>query len=234
MTFSRLRRRACAAYRNFALDSDINPIYLFFRYIGLADLSPPIGAKMFRTRDHESRGRRFARHGFDFLHRHFHGHHHGPGGRRSRVFDHGDLRLVILQLIAEKPRHGYEIIKAIEERLAGAYSPSPGTVYPTLTMLEELGQATVALSEGGKKLYTITAEGEAYLAANKSSVDAVFARIAETGEAHGGGRSPQIIRAVENFKLALRLRLSRGALGEEQIRALVAILDRAAGEIERS
>jgi DNA-binding PadR family transcriptional regulator len=193
---------------------------------------------MFRLRhhdhDHEGRGRRFARHGFDFLHRHFHGHHHGPGGRRGRVFDHGDLRLVILQLIAEKPRHGYEIIKAIEERLSGAYSPSPGVVYPTLTMLEEIGQATVANSDGGKKLYTITEEGQAFLAANKPAVDAVFSRIAETSAAHGSGQSPQIIRAIENFKLALRLRLSRGTLSDEQIRTIVTAIDQAAGEVERS
>ena len=179
-------------------------------------------------------GRRFSR--FDFLSRHLHGHHHrhGPGGRRGRVFDHGDLRLVILQLIAEKPRHGYELIKAIEERLAGAYSPSPGVVYPTLTMLEELGHATVASSESGKKLYTITEEGVAFLAQNRAAVDAVFARIAETGAAHGSGKSPQLIRAIENFKLALRLRLSRGSLSEEQIQTIVAAIDRAAGEIERS
>ena len=192
---------------------------------------------MFRLRHDEDRGRRFARHGLDFLHRHFPGHHHGPGGRggrRGRVFDHGDLRLVILQLIAEKPRHGYELIKAVEDGVAGAYSPSPGVVYPTLTMLEELGQATVASSDGGKKLYTITAEGETFLAANKPAVDAVFARIAETGAAHGGGRSPQIIRAVENFKLALLLRLSRGALSDEQIRTIVAALDRATSEVEQS
>ena len=191
---------------------------------------------MFRRFDNnpEALGRRFARQGFDFLHRHLHRHHHDHGGRRGRVFDHGDLRLVILQLIAEKPRHGYEIIKAIEERLAGAYSPSPGVVYPTLTMLEELGHATVAESEGGKKLYTITEEGQAFLAANKPAVDAVFARIAETGARHGSGQSPQIIRAIENFKLALRLRLSRGTLSEDQIRVIVAAIDHAAGEIERS
>jgi len=184
--------------------------------------------------DHEGHGRRHVRHGFEFLQRHLHGHHHRHGGRRGRVFDHGDLRLVILQLIAEKPRHGYELIKAIEEKLAGAYSPSPGVVYPTLTMLEELGHATVAASEGGKKLYTITAEGTAFLAANKAAVDAVFARIAETSAAHGSGQSPQIIRAIENFKLALRLRLSRGALSEEQIRTIVTAIDHAAGEVERS
>ena len=85
----------------------------------------------------------------------------GRGGRGdlARFFAHGDLRLVILHLIAEKPRHGYEIIKAIEERVGGAYSPSPGTVYPTLTLLEELGHVTVTPGEGTKRLHTITAGG---------------------------------------------------------------------------
>lgn len=195
---------------------------------------------MFRFRHHnhdhdqENDGRRHVRHAFEALHRHLHGHHHRQGGRGGRVFDHGDLRLVILALIAEKPSHGYELIKAIEEKLAGTYSPSPGVVYPTLTMLEELGHATVAASEGSKKLYTITEEGRAFLAANKASVDAVFSRIAETSASQGGGRSPQIIRAIENFKLALKLRLSRGALSEEQIRTIVTAIDHAAGEVERS
>ena len=98
-------------------------------------------------------------------------HMHGGRGGRGRVFDQGDLRFVLLGLIAEKPRHGYEIIKEIEDRLGGAYSPSPGVIYPTLTLLEELGYASVT-EDGGKKLYAITPEGEAALAANKAAVDA--------------------------------------------------------------
>src|ERR1700710_3114058 len=105
-------------------------------------------------------------------------HGRGPGDRRmfgrggrgdlARFFAHGDLRLVILHLIAEKPRHGYEIIKAIEERVGGAYSPSPGTVYPTLTLLEELGHVTVTPGEGTKRLHTITPEGQSFLDGNRS------------------------------------------------------------------
>ncbi|HEY2133851.1 MAG TPA: PadR family transcriptional regulator [Acetobacteraceae bacterium] len=159
-------------------------------------------------------------------------HEHGPGrGRLGRMFDHGDLRTVILQLITEKPRHGYEIIKAIEEQLAGAYTPSPGVVYPTLTMLEELGYTTTTTTSS-KKLHTITPEGEAYLAANRSAVASILARIKEVREAHGGGPAPQILRAMENLKLALRMRLSRGPLTEEQIRRAAACIDAAATEIE--
>jgi DNA-binding PadR family transcriptional regulator len=166
-----------------------------------------------------------------------HGRYGRFGGGRSglgRFFAHGDLRLVILHLIAEKPRHGYEIIKAIEERVAGAYSPSPGVVYPTLTMLEELGHVTVSAGEGAKKLHEITAEGRAYLDANRPAVDALLARMNEAGRAHGGGPAPQILRAMENLKLALRLRLSRGPLSEEQANAVAAALDAAATSVERT
>ena len=97
------------------------------------------------------------------------GHGRGRGGpfRRGRVFEQGDLKYVILKLLAEKPRHGYEIIKELEEQFGGAYSPSAGTVYPTLTLLEDLGYASVIPEEGGKKVYSITPEGQKYLEENK-------------------------------------------------------------------
>ena len=156
------------------------------------------------------------------------------GWRGGRVFDHGDLRLLILQLIAEKPRHGYELIKAIEEQLGGSYSPSPGVIYPTLTMLEELGYATVAASEGAKKLYTVTSEGTAFLNTNRSAVEAVFARMREVGAAYGGGPAPQILRGMENLRMALRMRMARGPLTEEQVRAITAVLDGAATQVEQT
>ena len=162
------------------------------------------------------------------------GRHHGRGGwRGGRVFDHGDLRLVILQLIAEKPSYGYEIIKAIEEKLGGAYSPSPGVVYPTLTLLEELGYAAVAQSEGPKKAYAITPEGLALLEANKAAVEAIFQRISAIAERGGGGMAPQIVRALENLHVALRLRLQRGKLTDQQIADVAAALDAAAATVER-
>lgn len=151
----------------------------------------------------------------------------------GRPFDHGELRLVILAMIAEKSRHGYEIIRAIEDRFGGSYSPSPGVVYPTLTMLEELGHATVE-ETGGKKLYTITPEGKAWLAANKAAADAAMGRMEEVAARHGGGPAPQLIRAVENLKMALRLRQRQGPLTEEQLHTIVAAIDAAAVAIERS
>jgi len=190
---------------------------------------------MFGINEERHRRRRFARGRFGFSGFHDgHRRRRGGGRRHGRIFDHGDLRFVILRLIAEGPRHGYEIIKEIEEKLGGSYSPSPGVVYPTLTLLEELGYATVTTSQGTKKLYAITEEGSAYLAANKEAVDAIFGRIAEVGSAHGDGPAPQIVRAMENLTLALRLRLSQGPLTEQQKYAVAAALDAAAVTIERS
>ena len=108
----------------------------------------------------------------------------GPGrgrqwrGRGGRLFEQGDLKYVILRLLEEKPRHGYEIIKELEGRFGGSYAPSPGTVYPTLTMLEDLGYARVVPEEGGKKIYEITDEGRKYLTEHSTTVDDIFERIA--------------------------------------------------------
>ena len=170
-----------------------------------------------------SRCDRQARHahghfGGERRHRHGDMHHGRRGSGRRRFFDHGDLRLVILQLIAEKPRHGYEAMKAIEEKLGGAYSPSPGVVYPTLALLEELGYVTLTDAEGSKKLYTVTPEGTAHLQTNRGAVDALFARMAEAGAAYGGEPATQIVRAMENLKMALRLRLRGRAPGRSQSR----------------
>jgi DNA-binding PadR family transcriptional regulator len=164
-----------------------------------------------------------------------HGHHRGMhGGRTRRVFDQGDLRYVLLQLIAEAPRHGYELIKAIEEKFGGTYSPSPGVIYPTLTLLEELGYIRPESAEGPRKQFVVTPEGTAFLAANRAVVDQIFARMAEMTRAYAGGPAPEIRRALRNLEAALAIRLGRGPLGLDEVRAVTAILDRAAGEVEQS
>jgi DNA-binding PadR family transcriptional regulator len=167
--------------------------------------------------------------------RHFGGHHgfgrHGGRGR-ERVFDQGDLRLVILHLVAEKPRHGYDLIKAIEEQLGGAYSPSPGVIYPTLTMLEEMGLIAQSATEGSRKLFAITEEGTAHLAENRSALDAILGRMAELG-AREATIPDSMRRAWENLKYALNLKVSRGAVSPEQAQAITAKLDGLAAEIER-
>jgi len=183
---------------------------------------------------HEGHG--FMRHGFGWG-----GDEGGHGGRHwgrgrggGRPFDHGELRLVVLVLVAERPRHGYEIIKEIEDRFGGSYSPSPGVVYPTLTMLEELGYATVA-EMGGKKLYTVTEAGQEYLAANQAAADAAMGRMGQAGKEAGGfGGMLQLLRAVQNLKLAIKLRQRSGPISEESLAKIVAALDAATVTIERS
>src|ERR1700677_331945 len=155
----------------------------------------------------------------------------GSRGGAMRFFGAGDLRYVILQLIAEKPSHGYEIIKSIQERLGGTYAPSPGVVYPMLTMLEEMGHATV-VTDGARKLYTITEDGSKSLAENKAMVDLIFARMDRMRGEQSNDRPPQIERAVENFRMALRMKT--GPLTTEQIHAITDIIDAAAKQIERA
>ncbi|RIX72451.1 PadR family transcriptional regulator [Acidovorax cavernicola] len=158
----------------------------------------------------------------------------GRGG--GRVFGHGGLRFVLLQLIADKPSHGYELIKAIEDRLGGTYAPSPGVVYPTLTLLEEMGYLSVDTADvGGRKRYTVTDSGREFLAANRDTADAMMARMngGVDGAGPRGGRPPQVTRAIENLKLAMRLRLMGTPLTEQQAHEFAAVLDSAAQQIER-
>jgi DNA-binding PadR family transcriptional regulator len=188
------------------------------------------------------------RHGFGGGRRGFGGR-QGPGFgggdddtmHAGRMLAHGDLRLIALALIDEQPRHGYDIIKALEEKTSDWYSPSPGIVYPTLTYLEEVGYLT-SQPEGAKKLFTITEEGRAHLTQNRAMVDAVMARIAFIGEkaarirereGRDGERSrvPQLVRAAfENLRDVAVKRLADDADAEAKV---VEILARAAGELKR-
>src|SRR6516164_8917290 len=179
--------------------------------------------------------RRHARGAFGFSGRRFGGQGRGGsrGGRFGRVFHHGDLRYVLLGLIAEQPRHGYELIKAIEEKFGGMYSPSPGVIYPTLTLLEELGYIRPDGAEGPRKQFVITSEGAAFLTANQAVVDQIFARMAEVGHVFAGGPAPEIHRVMHNLEAALTIRLGRGPLTADQVLAVTAVLDRAASEIEQ-
>jgi DNA-binding PadR family transcriptional regulator len=156
--------------------------------------------------------------------------HHG-GGRR-RVFDHGDLRFILLSMIAARPAHGYDLIKALEERVGGGYSPSPGVIYPTLTMLEEQGFARVT-AEDGKKLYQATEEGGAFLKANHAALDVIQARIDGIARERRMVPDPRIVRAIENLRTALRLRVAGGPIPDERVQAIAAAIDAAAAEAEQ-
>lgn len=162
-----------------------------------------------------------------------HGRGGGRGGRLGRLLEHGDLRFVLLALIEEQPRHGYELIKALEERTGGAYRPSPGVVYPTLSLLEDEGFVRPAAGEQARKLYEITDEGRAALDANRSMVDAVFRRMGEAAE-RSNATGPRIQRAMTNLGMVLQQRLGDPALTPETLDKIVALIDEAATSIEKA
>lgn len=160
---------------------------------------------------------------------------HGDGERgrgRRRMFEGGELRLVILLLLESEPRHGYDVIREIETRTGGAYAPSPGIVYPTLTLLEELGQVEVQPTEGAKKLYAITDAGKAHLAENRKEAEAALARFEELRARSAGVDTGPVFRAMGNLKAVLQQRLA-GAPDKELLFQVADLIDEAARKIER-
>jgi DNA-binding PadR family transcriptional regulator len=159
----------------------------------------------------------------------------GRGGRARRMFEGGELRLVLLRLIADQPRHGYDLIRAIEEMTHGTYAPSPGVIYPTLTMLQDMGliEEAAASAESTRKLFTATGEGRAHLADKADEVDALMGRLSGMGaEQRRAGGAP-IKRAVGNLLSALWHRVTRDEMDEDRLHEIAAILDEAAQKIER-
>ena len=156
-------------------------------------------------------------------------HRGGPfGGRGPRMFDPGALRLVVLGLIAEEPRHGYDIIKALEAKFQGAYSPSPGAIYPMLQMLEE-ADLVVSEANGNKRLYSITEQGKAYLEENAEELARINAQIDQVS-AEGGEIS--LGDEVRGVAKAVFMRLRRGQFTPEQARKVRDILRKARREVE--
>ena len=157
---------------------------------------------------------------------------HGRG-RRQRMFDSGELRLVLLKLIADEPRHGYDLIRRIEELTGGAYAPSPGVIYPTLTLLDDMGLVEAQQSEGAKKLFAITEAGTAELDANRESAERLIARLTEIGAERQRTDSASVRRAMGNLKAVLMNRLGERDLDEATLHDIVALIDEAAQKIER-
>jgi DNA-binding PadR family transcriptional regulator len=153
------------------------------------------------------------------------------GGGRERLFEGGDVKLVILKLLSEQPSYGYQLIKTMEQRLAGGYTPSAGVIYPTLTLLEEEGLATLS-AENSKKVYSVTPEGLEYLAANKQRVQELFGRLEEAGRGFERGRSPEIMKAFGNLRGAVMARVARGNATPEQILKIAQAIDAAAKAID--
>ena len=153
-------------------------------------------------------------------------------GRASRLFEQGDLKYVILRLLEEKPRHGYEIIKELESRFGGSYAPSPGTVYPTLTMLEDLGYARVVPEEGGKKIYEITDEGRKHLAEHSTTVNDIFDRIARFVEGFTDAPMMELNQSFQRLAKATYKTATSHIREKEVLEKLREIIQRAADEID--
>ena len=158
----------------------------------------------------------------------------GRRGRRGRrMFESGELRLVLLKLIADEPRHGYDLIRAIEEITGGEYAPSPGIIYPTLTLLQDMGHIEEAPGEGARKPFQATEEGRAHLAEKEDEVEALFDRLSDLAPRGENTAGPAIGRAVKNLMTALGHRLKAEGFDEDLFLEIAAILDEAAQKIER-
>lgn len=163
----------------------------------------------------------------------------GPDGRghgRRRMFEGGELRLVLLLLLESEARHGYDLIRDIETRTGGAYAPSPGVVYPTLTLLEEMGHIAAQPSEGGKKQFALTEAGRQDLAENREKAEFALKKLeALRPQAEALDAAP-VRRAMGNLKMALQSRIGQikdPAADKDKLFEIAAILDEAAQKIER-
>ena len=156
----------------------------------------------------------------------------GRGRNRKRMFGSGELKLVLLKLIADEPRHGYDLIRAIEELTGGDYAPSPGTIYPTLTMLTDMGLIEEQAADGSRKAFAVTKEGKAHLKENKDEVEGLFERLEEAAPERDG-QHPPIGRAIGNLMTALRHRIAHDGFDDALVHEITEILDDAAQRIER-
>ncbi|QNE06330.1 PadR family transcriptional regulator [Croceicoccus marinus] len=159
---------------------------------------------------------------------------HRARGRGKRMFGHGQLRLVLLELVGRHERHGYELIRAVEALTGGRYAPSPGAVYPTLATLADEGLIAEAEvhSDSARKPFAVTEAGKAHLAGQAEKIAQIFARLKAMDEGDPRG-SPPVRRAVGNLLEATRNRAQAAGFTDEVAHRIAAILDEAAGRIER-
>jgi len=154
--------------------------------------------------------------------------------RRERMFETGDIRLLMLHFLHQRPAHGYELIKAIEELAKGEYTPSASIIYPNLTFLEEQALIVSHQEEGGKKQYAITPEGAASLAQQGGVLQAVTEKLHSLAILSNNRSIPEMQRAINNIRMALNLRLAKGPIEQDTLYKITDALDRATKEIERS
>ena len=149
------------------------------------------------------------------------------------MFDSGELRLVLLRLINDEPRHGYDLIRAIEDMTGGEYAPSPGVVYPTLTLLQDMGLIEESKDKSARKPFQITDDGRQYLDERSDEADELIDRLKDLAPDPRAETGPAIGRAVRNLMTALSHRIGRDGLDDELLHEIAAILDEAAQRIER-
>lgn len=157
----------------------------------------------------------------------------GGGGGRRRLFDNETLRLILLSLIADEPRHGYELIRAIEALSGEVYAPSPGVVYPTLTLLAEMDLIAEQPGEGSRKLFAITDAGRAQIAERKAALDLALARLASLAERAERVDGAPVRRALHNLRIAIQHRLEKEGADNQTMFDVASLIDQAATKIER-
>ncbi|CNI30798.1 PadR family transcriptional regulator [Yersinia pekkanenii] len=155
------------------------------------------------------------------------------GDKMHRLFEHGDLRVVLLALLDKNPSHGYELIKAIEEASSGLYIPSPGVIYPTLTLLEEQDFITPVATGNGRKSYQITEAGKIELKQNQQMVDVIFSRLAQVNRRPEGNLAEAISDAMNRLRHILRSTMMRSDINPEQVMRINAALVTAVAAIEK-
>ena len=160
-------------------------------------------------------------------------HSHEGGGRRQRFFGHGELRLVILDLLTRNASHGYELIKDIESMTQGNYTPSPGVIYPTLDFLQDQAFITITEEENGRKQIAITVAGQRWLDENLEQLENIQARIKARCVGFQLRKNPQMKRAIDNFKAVLDLKVNQEGLSDAQLKQIIAVIDRASLEINQ-
>ncbi len=153
--------------------------------------------------------------------------------RRGRLFEAGRMKLLVLHLIGQKPKHGYEIIKEISDLVGGDYSPSAGTIYPTLNYLQEMNFVTVEAVEDDRKLYYINALGAQHLQQQHHMLQVLLDKLHTRREIHNNDQLHDIQRAMENLKTSLRLKLQSQHFDPDHIRQIAEKIDQAAVEIGR-
>jgi DNA-binding PadR family transcriptional regulator len=157
----------------------------------------------------------------------------GRGGGRRRLFDNETLRLILLKLIADEPRHGYELIRAIEALSGEVYVPSPGVVYPTLTLLAETDLIAEQPGEGSRKKFAITDAGKAQIEERQAALDLALARLAALASKADRVDPAPVRRAMHNLRFAVQHRLEKEGADNQTMFDVAALIDEAAGKIER-